>query len=582
MNASALHSIVYKVLSLSWLAGPIFDKELRVSSRRRRNYVLRFVYPALLTVFISFVWTATMKSGGSASFVYQVSRMSQIGKHLTMMIVWFQFIAVQLIAVVMLSNAISDEIVHRTLGVLMTTPIGSFQIVTGKLFSKLFQLTLLLAISLPLLAIVRVFGGVPWDFVVSSLCVTFTAAVFAGSLSLVFSIYNRQAHEVIVRTVLVCFLFYALPAMIAWLVEFAYQVRIVPKTLPAYINPFMVMMYTSQTMLSPTAGGPGLSWPLHCAIIAGGAVLLLTLATVCVRRVGLRQATGQAGIFSTRKERRAAMRKRRTEARPTTTSRPIRRAKGPPIVWREFLSLRNKIGCLKGILGIVLALVIIAVTYGYCAHKGFLDRKEAHMAFISIYFFFALLRTTAAAATSISAEKEARTWPILLTSPLTERQIVLSKMIGSSMAGWAFWLLLLAHIVVFSVAGRIPLSALLPLALLVASSALLVSAVGVFFSSCFKRSSTSASVNLILFLWLTVPICQPLPASPILAAVMILGVAGGWDAVLGSSRTGSGYGGPLGAFLLSWIGLLVLVLTYLSLAFVAFAIAVTHTGRRSF
>jgi hypothetical protein len=34
------------------LAGPIFDKELRVASRRRRTYVLRFVYVGVLTLFV--------------------------------------------------------------------------------------------------------------------------------------------------------------------------------------------------------------------------------------------------------------------------------------------------------------------------------------------------------------------------------------------------------------------------------------------------------------------------------------------------------------------------------------------------
>jgi ABC-2 type transport system permease protein len=96
----------------------------------------------------------------------------------------FQFLATQFLAVILMSTAISDEIYHSTLGVLMTTPINSFQIVIGKLFSNLLQIVILIGISLPLLSLVRVFGGVPWSFVWSSLCVTLTAIVFAGSLSL--------------------------------------------------------------------------------------------------------------------------------------------------------------------------------------------------------------------------------------------------------------------------------------------------------------------------------------------------------------------------------------------------------------
>jgi len=115
---------------LSWLTGPIFDKELRVSSRRRRNYVLRSVYVALLTVFILYVWFATVSFGRAASpAVFQVSRMARVGKNVITTIIWFQFVAAQLIAIVMLSTSISGEIRQRTLSVLMTTPINSLQIV---------------------------------------------------------------------------------------------------------------------------------------------------------------------------------------------------------------------------------------------------------------------------------------------------------------------------------------------------------------------------------------------------------------------------------------------------------------------
>ena len=53
MVMSNPYSAIRKVLSPSWLTGPIFGKELRVSSRRRRNYVLRFVYLMLLTGFLA-------------------------------------------------------------------------------------------------------------------------------------------------------------------------------------------------------------------------------------------------------------------------------------------------------------------------------------------------------------------------------------------------------------------------------------------------------------------------------------------------------------------------------------------------
>jgi len=584
---TGLTNFVERVLSLYWLTGPIFDKELRVSSRRKRNYFLRFAYVSLLTVFIAFSWIFTARIGGSASIVYQVSRMSATGMYVTITIVLFQFIAIQLVATVMLSTAISDEIYHRTLGLLMTTPISSLQIVIGKLFSKLLQLVLLLAISMPILSVVRVLGGVSWDYVVSSLCVTLTAAIFAGSIGLALSTTNRHSHSVIVRTALICFLFYIVPPIVLQLLQFVYQLRIAADKILFYANPFVAMGILTRGMLSPTMAATALSWPLHCVVMLGISSLLLAFSTVRVRRVGLRQATGQAGIFASRKERRIADGKIKKKTVLSTASRKIRPVKGPPIIWKEIMSLWIKTSRLKVVATTVPAVLLLAAVYGYCGYKGYLSHEETHIVFILVFFFFGLFRTATSAATSITSEKEAKTWPILLTTPLTEKQIASDKIIGSCIGGWAFWLLLAAHIVVFSLAGYISPAAILPLALLIVSSALLVSAVGVFFSTCFKRNSTSASVNLILFLFFTVPVCCPSPlptfvVSPLFAAIIILGVTGGWDSMAGPFQQASNQWGGFGTFLISGLALIVLAAIYLSPALGAFAIAVANIRRRIF
>jgi len=270
-----------KAINFNWLTGPIFDKELRTSSRKKRNYILRSAYLALLTVFVVLVWASMVRfQAGSA---YQISRMSEAGLAVITTIIVFQFIATQFIAVIMLSNAISDEIYNRTLGVLMTTPVNSFQIVMGKLFSKLLQLILLLAVSLPLLAVVRVFGGVPWNYVLSSLCITLTAVIFAGSLSLFFSVKGRRAYAVIIKT------FFALGALylfIPWILVMLFIFLLSsgsgpPNTLLSILmlpNPIAAMQLNSMAMMSARmtgAGMPFFSWPLHCMVMLGASALLL-------------------------------------------------------------------------------------------------------------------------------------------------------------------------------------------------------------------------------------------------------------------------------------------------------------------
>ncbi|MHC4622680.1 MAG: ABC transporter permease subunit [Planctomycetota bacterium] len=518
---------------LSWLAGPIFTKELRVSSRRKRNYVLRFAYLVLLTVFAGFVWFGSVNVAGAGSPVFQVSRMPEAGKHIITTIVWFQFLAAQLIAVVMLSAAVSDEIYRRTLGLLMTTPISSFQIVTGKLCSRLLQLVLLLALSLPLLAVVRVFGGVPWDYVFSAFCVTLTAAVFAGSISLLLSIYVRKAHNVVLRAILVCVALFAILPSLVRLLSSAYAPFKVPDSVILHTNPFLVMLSHTQMVISPTAGAPVLSWPLHCAIMICGSTFLLVLSTLSVRSAGLRQATGQAGMFLSRKEYRIARRGPAQGTTRTTAPRTIRRVKGPPVIWKEMKNPLIAGRRLKTVLTLTVALIVLSLAYGYCAYEKYLDKREVQMGFVLAYLFGGLFGATTAASSSITSEREARTWPILLTTALGETEIVLGKIIGSCLRAWPCWLLLAAHVILFTLARCIHPVAVLPLALVAFTGALLVSAVGVFFSSCFKRTSSAVVANLLSFFVFVLPVCCPLPVfcfGPLFVAAIILILAAGSQA----------------------------------------------------
>jgi len=294
---AGLINFVAQFLSLSWLTGPIFDKELRVSSRRRRNYVLRFAYLALLTAFLVLVWLEEVEHSGSS--VYRISRMARAGQTIVVFIIWFQFCATQIVAVIMLSTSISDEVYNRTLGLLMTTPINSFQIVMGKLFSKLLQLILLLAISLPLLAIVRIFGGVPWDYIISSFCITLTAVIFVGSLSLFFSIFSRKAYVVIIMTILTLGVLFALLPFLAGMLWNAITGDWPGKALTGalfYHNSFGVLLFKTEMMMSPRMGGgmPFFSWPLHCGIMLAASAVVLSASVIKVRKVALRQAIGQS------------------------------------------------------------------------------------------------------------------------------------------------------------------------------------------------------------------------------------------------------------------------------------------------
>ena len=508
-----------KLPNPAWLAGPLFGKELRVSSRRRRNYVLRFVYIALLTVFVAILWLGIVETSSSTTF--QKSRMALIGKTVVRTITMFQFVALQFIAVIMLSTSISDEIHHKTLGLLMTTPISSRQIITGKLLSKLLQLILLLAISMPLLAVVRVFGGVPWNYVLSSLCITLTAVLFAGSLSLLFSINNSKAYVVIIKTAFVLGVLYAFLPFTSVVSPTFLLRRIGAVGSPSlgvslilsaflYVNPFAFMWINAEQMMSP--GMPVVIaffyWPAHCALMLCLSAALLAWSVRIVRKVALRQATGQ--IESAPKPPVARKRERpgRQNARRPRSAKPVRRVKGEPVIWKELRApmIKGHDGR-NSMIGFVLTVAALLITYAVCSRQRCLDADFTHVSYAVLFVTIGIIFNIVFAAGAITTEKESRAWPILLATSMDDWRILLGKAAGVFRRCLPVWLLLAGHTLLFICFRYIHPIAAVHLLMLVTWVTVFLTGSALYFSACFKRT-TSAVVcasAMAFVLWAVAP-----------------------------------------------------------------------------
>lgn len=407
--------IVSPLLSLLGLLGPIFDKELRVSSRRRRNYVLRSGFCLVLGVFILSMWYSTIGVRSSGTMLLQVSRYSQVSRTVIISFVWFQFVAAQLIAMIMLSSSVSDEIRTGTLSVLMTTPINSFQIVTGKLLSKLLQVILLLAISLPVLAIIRVFGGIQWNYIVSSVFITITAVIFIGALSLLLSITYRHAFNVIILIIIgYLLLFAALPGIFVWLgATGAFSLQAAHYNI-ALVNPFWAMAAITQNVFTPSVSN--FSWPLHCLIFLAASAFVLAIAVWKIRKAGLNTAFGKSTSQKITK-----MNNRHPG------SSPFKQITGSPVIWKEMY---------KGFLGtgkIDRAIPILLIVLFCLTAVLFIFTSRNRISFVFPYYLMSGIyliievRLAVATAGSIAAEKESRTLPVLLVTPLENKEIIHGK-----------------------------------------------------------------------------------------------------------------------------------------------------------
>jgi ABC-type transport system involved in multi-copper enzyme maturation permease subunit len=377
-------------------------------------------------------------------------------------------------------------------------------------------LILLMAISLPLLAIVRVMGGVPWNYLISSLCITLTTVIFVGSLSLFFSIFSRRTYVVIIVTIITLGVIFALLPLCLYAVWDLTNSTIPERSMVDVLfvpNPYCTMFFNTIVMMEPraAAGMPAFLWPIHCGIMLVVSALLLFVSVIIVRKVALRQATGQLdGSASKRRSRRAA---KGAEAKEQVFAGSIRRVVGPPIIWKE---LRAPIFRHHKILTCILASIGLILLVGtYYLFAKMLDEEETHAAYAMIFLGVGMLFTIVLPATSITTEVESRCWPILLATPLEDKDILLGKFVGTLRRCFPAWLLLFGHIIAFSLFGFIHPFAILQTGILAIWIAVFLSGTGLYFSSRFKHTTTAVLMNFALAaaLWAILPLLLAIIAS---------------------------------------------------------------------
>ncbi len=400
---------------LYWV-GPVLDKELRVLSRRKRTYWIKGLFPVCLGLVVLSGWFAVGRGGGLSAA--GLEKMAQLSRSVVSSMTWLQFILCQCMAVMMMSHAMHDEIRRRTLDVLMTTPIRSVQIVLGKLFGQLMMVWVVLALSFPVLAIVRVWGGVPWEYLTATSCVTVCATLCVAAFSLLVALWAKRSHHAILIVLSFLVLGY-ISGMLAM------RLPSVPTHWVTLFSPFSVFYALSASFNSASGQTAQGLWVPHCGITLGVGGVFVMLCVVMLRRRTLTTIRG------TRRDKRFwgfvlrvfLGRKKRQDC-------AIRTVTDSPILWKElgcspqayFKKQLPWIGLLSA--GLIASLII---------HVTFFQM------FVSWLRFMVLLRVSVMAAVCVAQEKEARTWPALLCTPIPDIWLLRHKAMAvlfKNASGW--------------------------------------------------------------------------------------------------------------------------------------------------
>jgi ABC-type transport system involved in multi-copper enzyme maturation permease subunit len=178
-------------------------KELRGRMRGRRAFVILTLYLLFLAAF-AWAWqliaVRTYENsgslyGGSAAFAAAL-----VGQEIFGALLIVETLLVVFLAPAFTAGAISMEREKQTLDMLAATPISSLAIVLGKLFSALTYVFILIIASIPLTAMVFVFGGVGPDEVLRGYVVLVVSAIGLGSMGLFISALMQRTQAATVVT----------------------------------------------------------------------------------------------------------------------------------------------------------------------------------------------------------------------------------------------------------------------------------------------------------------------------------------------------------------------------------------------
>jgi ABC-type transport system involved in multi-copper enzyme maturation permease subunit len=516
--------------------GPIFGKELRTTARRKRTYTLRVLYLAilLLALFITFTTTNAMSrySGGVAM---QNQQQSLLGQYF---FTCFGIISVWMLGAlgpILTATAISSERLHKTLNVLLMTPITAWQIVAGKLFSRLFVALTLLALGLPVLALVRLLGGVELGQMVAVTALATVAVLSSAAIGLFFSTLLNRAYVVILLSYAVMLFLYAFVPFVYAILSDGHS-RGGPPQLLLATHPYALAVAVADARLFASFGGnASLMWciGLHLGLTA----LLLIWSALVLRRHARKAGEVATNVSQPAPEYAAAqpppLPPQMSVAPPPLPAAGMHAAGAPaanlhagampppivlpyqparlqgtrrtrvvadnPVLWRE---IRRPLMARKWqkIAASIICVGLILFVYWALYQDRDLQHPRSQGAWACIFNFIFGGLALIISATAVTQERESDTWTLLLATPISGATIVWGKAVGVLRRMLWPLVLIACHFLLFAVTGVITFAAAFTAVWVILTFNTLWIATGVYFSLYFRKTTMAVVMNLLVAL----------------------------------------------------------------------------------
>jgi len=270
----------------------------------------------------------------------------------------------------------------------------------------------------------------------------------------------------------------------------------------SFIHPYFNLGIMTESLFS--ARGTGWygqwSWICDCLLMLFASLGMVSFAAYRVRAVGLSLMGGEAPV-----RKKSSKGKGIKIAKSIGKSRPLL---GCPILWKE---LRTPLFGKRPILVKVLmcgAIGLMAILYLAMAHGNDFDDVDLQNCIILTLVGMPCLFAMIMSATTVTTEREARSWPVLLVTTIGHGQILRGKWLGIVRRVLPAWALLVGHLVIYTLFGVLSFWASLHIMVVCLGLIVYVTGCGLFFSALCKRTTSAVvfSVMTPLVIWSLLPL----------------------------------------------------------------------------
>jgi len=402
---------------------PLLVKELVEQAARRRTYLVRVVYAALLFLaFGAFFRVNTERFIGNAMSVMGC------GRDLLYFVVWIQIAGICLFLPAMMSGVLTYEKERRSLELLFLTDLGPWEILLQKYLGRRVPMFTFLLLSLPLMGVAYSLGGVTMEELAAGVYWLVVTCLGVGAFALMVSAYCRTSVQAFVATYGVGALLTLLglgPMMAPFIFFFMMRTGSIPSVAGPMIGPGSVTRGASLEQ-SVLMGIPTLIWTAVCLALAR--VFLVSRASVRPRSITLK-------VFG------AIDRLMKDLNVITGNIVLIKDMKtlpaDEPIAWREMT--KKALGKPRYLFRIFVAIeiptVLIALGTVRIASRG---SSEGLTWMLFVLWILAALAISVPSANAIIAERTNRSLEALLVTPMTGAEIIRQKARGVSRLIYVF------------------------------------------------------------------------------------------------------------------------------------------------